>query len=298
MIINATNLSMLRQGYNAAFKKGFEGFGTDQDWTEVATQIPSGTREGVYAWLGHFPKLREWIGDRQVKNLKQHDYTIKNRKFESTIGVPVDDIEDDQYQVYNKAFENAGAAVKIWPDDLVYGEAAANGASTLCYDGQFFFDTDHPVGSSTTSNYDNSGGTISTLWFLIDGTKPMLPFIFQLRQAPKVVQRMQQEDPTVFDEDEYKFGIKARGNAGYGFWQLAYGSINNMTSTLFDTYVAAMMALTSDESYKLGVRPTLLVCGPTRRAECLDLLNRQLISSGESNRNYKAVDYLITPHLS
>jgi phage major head subunit gpT-like protein len=298
MIINSTNLAMLRQGYNAAFQKGFAGFGVDGDWTRVATQEPSGTRQGVYSWLGHFPKLREWIGDRQIKNLKQHDYTITNRRFESTIEVPVDDIEDDQYAVYNRAFENSGAAVKVWPDDLVFGEAMADAATSLCYDGQFFLDTDHPMGTTTASNYDSSAGTISSLWFLIDTTKPMLPFIFQLRKSPKVTSRMMDTDPNVFDEDSYKFGIKARGNAGYGFWQLAYGSKNNMTSANFDTYVEAMMQLKSDENYKLGIRPTLLVCGPSRRAEALDLLERQLINSGESNRNYHAVDLLITPHLT
>jgi phage major head subunit gpT-like protein len=298
MIINAQNLAMLRQGYNAAFKKGFHGFGVEGDWTQVASQQPSGTREGVYSWLGQFPKLREWIGDRQIKNLRQHDYSILNRRFETTIEVPVDDIEDDQYGVYNMAFENAGAAVKVWPDDLVFGEAAVNGATGLCYDGQPFLDANHPMAATTASNYDSSAGTVSTLWYLLDTTKPLLPFIFQLRKPPKVTSRMMDTDPNVFDEDAYKFGVKARGNAGYGFWQLAYGSINDLTSANFDTYVETMMNLTSDEGYKLGVKPNLLVCGASRRAEALDLLERQLISSGESNRNYRAVDLLITPHLT
>ncbi len=298
MIINSTNLAMLRQGYNAAFQKGFAGFGVDQDWAMVASEEKSGTREGVYSHLGHFPKMREWFGDRQVKDLKQHDYTIKNRRFESTIGVPVDDIEDDQYAVYNKAFENAGDAVKVWPDDLVFGEAMANGASSLCYDRQPFFDNNHPMGSTVADNYDGSSGGAGTIWCLIDNTKPIMPFIFQLRQKPKVTSRMMDTDPSVFDDDEYKFGIKARGNAGYGFWQLAYGSINAISSANFDTMIQQMMGWTSDEGYKLGIRPSLLVCGPSRRSEALDLLERQLINAGESNRNYKAVDLLITPHLT
>lgn len=294
MIINSANLAMLRQGYNAAFKKGFEGFGVDQDWTKVASQEPSGTREGVYSWLGHFPKLREWLGDRIVKNLKQHDYTLKNRKFEATISVPVDDIADDHYMVYNKAFENAGAAIKVWPDDLVFGEAAVGAATNLCYDGQPFFDANHPVGTSTVSNYDTGA---SPLWMLLDTSKPIKPFIFQLRQAPKVTSRMMDMDPNVFDFDEYKFGIKARGNAGYAFWQLAFGSTNTLNSTNFDAYYEAMMGITSDEGYKLGVRPTLLVCGPSLRAEAMDLLKRQLIGGGDTNRNFNAVELLITPHL-
>lgn len=296
MIINATNLAMLRQLYSAAFQKGFEGFGVGQDWTRIASQEPSTSRENVYAWLGHFAKLREWIGERHVKNLAQHDYTLRNRKFESSVEVPVDDIEDDQYGVYGKAFQGAGDAAKTWPDDLVF-EVAAAGATLECYDGQPFFDANHPVGGGTVSNYDASSSGPGSLWFIIDNTKPMLPFIFQLRKAPKVTLRMDDRDPHVFDQDAYKFGVKARGNAGFGFWQLAFGSVNAIDGDNLDDYIEAMMDLKSDEGYKLGIRPKLLVCGPSRRAEALDLLERQLVSAGESNRHYKSLDLLVTPYL-
>lgn len=297
MIINAANIAMLKQAYSAAFKKGFAGFGDGQDWSRIASQVPSTGKENLYAWLGHFAQLREWVGDRKVKNLAQHDYSIKNRKFESTIAVAVDDIEDDQYGVYGKAFEGAGDAAKVWPDNLVF-EAAGAGATGECYDGQPFFDANHPVGSSVASNYDDTSAGPGSLWFITDNTKPLLPFLFQLRKAPQITVRMDEKDPHVFDQDEFKFGIKARGNAGYGFWQLAYGSLNSIDGDNLDEYIEAMMAYTSDEGYKLGVRPKLLVCGPSRRGEAMDLLERQLVSAGESNRHYKSLDLLVTPYLT
>ena len=51
------------------------------------------------------PRLRgsyniRWIGDRVVQNLSVHDYAIKNKSFESTVGIPREAIEDDQYGAY------------------------------------------------------------------------------------------------------------------------------------------------------------------------------------------------------
>lgn len=48
--------------------------------------------------------MREWIGEREVQALAAYDYLIKNKKFEMTIGVPRDDIEDDKYGVYTPLF--------------------------------------------------------------------------------------------------------------------------------------------------------------------------------------------------
>jgi len=47
--------------------------------------VPSTGRDEIYGWLGQFPQLREWIGQRHVHNLKAHSFTITNRKFESTV---------------------------------------------------------------------------------------------------------------------------------------------------------------------------------------------------------------------
>jgi phage major head subunit gpT-like protein len=84
---------------------------------------------------------------------------------------------------------------------------------------------------------------------------------------------------------------------------LAYGSTNDLSIANFRSYRATMKAYTSDEGYKLGVRPTLLVCGPSLEASARDLLKRQLIPNAagtatQSNAEFEAVDLLVTPHLT
>ena len=64
--------------------------------------VPSGTRENVYPWLGTLPSMQKWAGDRIIRNLKAHKYSIENEKFEMTIAVKRDDIEDDQVGIYGR----------------------------------------------------------------------------------------------------------------------------------------------------------------------------------------------------
>lgn len=66
--------------------------------------------------------------------------------------------------------------------------------------------------------------TSSSAWFLLDCTKPLKPFIYQPRKKPVFVSQTDPNADDVFNKAEYAFGAEARGAAGYGHWQLAYGS--------------------------------------------------------------------------
>ena len=63
-----------------------------------------------------------------------------------------------------------------------------------------------------------------TAWYLLDTSKAVKPFIFQRRKAPVFVSKDSPDDERVFTRKEYLYGVDSRDNAGYGLWQLAYGS--------------------------------------------------------------------------
>lgn len=297
MIINTTNLSALFTAFQAAFNKGFTGAASD--WGRVATVVPSTTKENKYGWLGQFPRLREWLGDRQVKSIAAHDYAVKNKKFESTISVPRDDIDDDTYGVYTPLFESMGDAAKTHPDELVWALLAA-GFTTLCYDGQFFFDTDHPVGDSegAAASVSNMQAGAGAPWFLLQTNRPLKPLIFQPRRDYALKSLVKEDDANVFMRDEYLYGVDARGNVGYGFWQQAFGSKDTLNQANFDLAMTAMMALKSDEGRPLGIKADLLVVGSSNRAAALDTVLTERLANGASNKNYKAVDVLVVPWLA
>ncbi|MGQ0622762.1 MAG: Mu-like prophage major head subunit gpT family protein [Panacagrimonas sp.] len=295
MIINRSNLADLFVGYQARFNDGFRG--VPADWSMIAESVPSSTSEEHYAWLGDWPGLREWIGERYIKQLQSHDYRIKNRKFESTVGVDRDAIEDDRYGVYAPRMKFMGQAAARHPNRMVF-DLLKNGFSTPCFDGQFYFDSDHPVEingvATSVSNVQAGGGEP---WFLIDSSTALKPIIWQTRRDYAFRQMTDLNDAQVFMTDKFLFGVDARVNAGFGFWQVAFGSKAALDATNFNAAMAAMMVGRSSEGELLGIKPTHLVVGPANRSAALNVL-KEYDNAGANNINYKAVELLITPWLA
>jgi phage major head subunit gpT-like protein len=229
MIINRANLDAVRTGFSTAFKAGL-GMSASQ-YGLVSTTVPSSTKQQDYGWLGKIPRVREWIGARAVQNLMEHSYSIREKKFELTIGVDRDDIETDNIGVYTPLFQEMGASTGAHWDELVFALLAA-GFTTNCYDGQFYFDTDHPVldadGAPTTVS--NFGGGAGTAWYLADLSRPVKPIILQKRKDFTFVAKDKETDDNVFDQNEFVYGSDARANVGFGFWQYAYASKDTLST--------------------------------------------------------------------
>lgn len=292
LVINKANLNIVYQAFKTAFQNAFNG--AERQWDKIATLVPSTTKEEKYGWLGQWPRLREWIGDRQIKSLELHDYTIKNKDYEDSVGVPRNDIEDDSYGLLSTMMAEMGYAAQTHPDELVF-DLLGRGFTETCYDGQFFFDTDHPVGGASVSNMQAGAGAP---WFLLDTNRPLKPIIFQRRKDYGFTAMTSMDDEEVFMRKTFRYGIDARVNVGFGLWQMAFGSKATLDATNFDAAVAAMMAFKSDEGRPLGVKPKVLVCGPSNRAAAKAVIETETLANGQSNTNFKAVELMVVPWLT
>jgi phage major head subunit gpT-like protein len=54
----------------------------------------------------------------------------------------------------------------------------------------------------------------ATTWYLADASQPIKPFIFQERRAPEFVSRDNPQDPKVFEQKIYTYGVDYRGEMG------------------------------------------------------------------------------------
>jgi phage major head subunit gpT-like protein len=262
-------------------------------WNRIATLVPSGTSQEDYGWLGNIKALREWIGDRVINSISQHVYSVKNKHFELTQGVDRDKIEDDQVGIYSPLFQFMGDSAARHPDELIFALLLA-GFSSLCYDGQYFFDTDHPViqadgTSASVSNYQAGAGNA---WFLLDTSRPLKPLIFQQRKKPNFVAMNQETDTNVFMRNEYLYGIDCRDNAGFGFWQMAFASKDVLDPANFEAGYDGMTGLKRDNGTPLGIKPNLLVVGSTNASAGRKIIEAQNINGGDSNTNFKRVELL------
>src|SRR5438270_10726308 len=89
-------------------------------WADkIGTKVPSSSRSTRHAWLAKVGKLKEYIGEKQVERLATRDYIITNKKFELTIEIPEEDLEDDQIGMFGKTAEMLGMQAAKWPDDML-----------------------------------------------------------------------------------------------------------------------------------------------------------------------------------
>lgn len=297
MLVNKANLEKLFTDLHTEFANAFAV--APSTWQKIAVKVPSTGEGNFYAWLSSFPKMRRWTGPKHIKNLDALNHDVKNLDFEATVEIQRNHVEDDQTGMYLVQAQSAGYAAAQLPDDLVY-EAVNNGFGVRCYDGQYFFDTDHPVAGASVSNMstkplsvenltgakagygaariamrgfkDEEGRSLNitpsvllvgvalednarllltndkladgtpnpykgtaelvvdariesdTAWYLLDTTRPMKPFVYQERKSPEFVSQTSMAAADVFSLKVYKFGAEARAAAGYGHWQMAFGS--------------------------------------------------------------------------
>ncbi|MBW1991581.1 MAG: Mu-like prophage major head subunit gpT family protein, partial [Deltaproteobacteria bacterium] len=173
MIINQENLANIYTALSAVFNAAFQA-APDPWYKRVAMVVPSTGRSIDYKFILDFPGMREWIGDRVIKSLEGKSWEVVNKDWEATIEVFRNDIEDDQLGLYTPIVAAMAEEAAHHPNQLI-ADLIKNGGAAQCYDGQYFFDTDHPVGDGTASNLDAGAGTP---WYLLDVRRAIKPFIF------------------------------------------------------------------------------------------------------------------------
>jgi phage major head subunit gpT-like protein len=95
--------------------------------------------------------MREWIGDRQIKSIASKKVTVINRKFEDSVGVKREDIEDDNYGLYKPMMEDLGMnAEDLWRE--LAEEALLNGFIDKWIDELPFFSDVRKYGEQTITN--------------------------------------------------------------------------------------------------------------------------------------------------
>lgn len=289
--------NLLEDGLKTVFFEALDA--TIGDYQRVATIVPSESDEESYPWLGAVPSVREFKDERMPLGLLEHNYTIRNKTWESSIAVERAAIEDDKYGQIRLRIQSLAREAKRHVDELVF-TLLKGGFTDTCHDGQYFFDTDHSDGESgAQSNKGTSALAAASLqaaitammkfkddrgkflgivpdllvvppdlqwtamellestywpesvtnsekmasnvlkgkldllvspyltdsndWFVLSTRGVIKPVILQSR-TPVEFAALEADSESGFMRDQYIYGVRARYNAGYGLWQMAYGS--------------------------------------------------------------------------
>lgn len=145
MEVNRDNLAVFNQTLKRAWDMTFAHatplwpkFATKWNTTQPTTTIPMSVV---------FPHMRQWKGERLMNAIRTKAYSIDVLKYEWSMEVEIDVLEDDQYNIYVGQTKAGAKAAKMWPDDLML--AALNNAEDttlgLGLDDVPFFSASHPI---------------------------------------------------------------------------------------------------------------------------------------------------------
>ncbi len=167
MLVKTDIPKLLLAGMRTNFMKAYDV--AEKEHQKIATVIKSTKSSETYPWLGAVPKMHEWKDERIPQGLLEHNFSISNRDWESSIAIDRNAIEDEQYgQIDIRVKELAVEAVRFY-DELAFtlvsqGTGTSGTAGTIyddvaisCYDGKAFFATNHSEGDSGTQS--NKGST-------------------------------------------------------------------------------------------------------------------------------------------
>lgn len=128
---------------------------TGIDWLEAicTTPITSDQDSEDYPWLGMVPQMNVKKGSKKFDQLLKTNWNVKNVEYQGGIKLPKKlIIYDKTTQVMSRLSELAVRSLSHWAS--LIAPLIVNGESTVCYDGQFYFDTDHTEGDSGTQSND------------------------------------------------------------------------------------------------------------------------------------------------
>ncbi len=124
----------------------------------LGSNLPTGQSE-KYPWLGTTPSMREWIKERQINQPQAFDLQIVNKKFENTLTLPLDIINNDKTDQAQMLLSSLGDSYPLWIVEML-AALINSGTAVNAFDGVAFFGTNHNYGKSGNfTNVFNSAAT-------------------------------------------------------------------------------------------------------------------------------------------
>lgn len=163
MTVYVASYQAVQRGMTQIFRKAARA--ATPFYPRVCTVVPSQGADESYGWMGDMPSVREWVGERRFKQLRSAGFTLVNKHWELSLEFQRTTIDDDRYGMIRPSLANMAVRARQHPDKLLFDLINAAGSS-VCYDGQYFFDTDHAWGDSGTQSnlltYAAATGTTPT----------------------------------------------------------------------------------------------------------------------------------------
>jgi len=110
-MIDIATLNAIEKMVRAEFGGAFVGVPTS--YQLFTTEIVDTEYISWFEWIGGLPRVKEWVGNRQIQQLKNYDYSIKSKDWEMTV-----------LQQYAKFWDKSGTKLAAMVKQKISGMAA------------------------------------------------------------------------------------------------------------------------------------------------------------------------------
>ena len=147
MVVQTEIVEALRTRVHALYAQIHEEY--TPIWPAYVTEITGAETVNKMDWFGAMPIMREVKGPIDIGKVHHHDYTI-------TVGRQGVGILVELKMLYHNRLDQVGLMLRdffartVTYEDRVCAQTLSAGFSTTCFDGQYFYDSDHSWGDSGT----------------------------------------------------------------------------------------------------------------------------------------------------
>jgi phage major head subunit gpT-like protein len=154
MNVTADLLAALTTNYRVIFQNALSAVNPRMDiWRDVTTIFNSTSDKETYNWLGEHPAMEEWKDKRTIRSLRDFNYTLTNKHFQTAIAIDRDTLEDDKYGLFSPRIATLANAARKYYNEKVFDFLDNGVATSLAYDGGYLFADTRTIGDS--GNIDN-----------------------------------------------------------------------------------------------------------------------------------------------
>ncbi|MBM3457335.1 MAG: hypothetical protein FJX77_02200 [Armatimonadetes bacterium] len=164
----ATVLGDLATGWSTAYRTVHEESYNTAIAVQMAqlsgllTEIDLADHQGTTVtldWLGAAPQMQTWVAEKKTRGFNRQTWSANVQNYSASTRIDLNVLRDARGNVYGGRIREMSENAARLPYNLI-SDLIVGGATALCYDGQYFFDTDHSEGDSgTQSNKLTGAGT-------------------------------------------------------------------------------------------------------------------------------------------
>lgn len=137
----------------------FGALGQNPRWSQslqLANDLPTKGNTAKAKMASRAYGVHEWVDERHKAKIRHYDHTVEVKRWANALTLQYDDLEDEGMNLgqYKMLINEMGDDFVEHRHSLFTDLISAGFAATLgtCYDGQFFFDTDHPLDDGSTQS--------------------------------------------------------------------------------------------------------------------------------------------------